>query len=100
MPGFMNSLDCCLWEWHQCRTGMAAAYQSRKGKRGIVEEVVCNEDMWRWHLIVAAPGSLNNINAMQQSPLYLNVTGGRWPPRGTPFTINGRTRLLPGLVRI
>jgi len=32
---------------------------------------------------------------MQQSPLYLDVTGGRWPPRGTPFTINGRTHTLP-----
>ena len=28
-------------------------------------------------------------------PLYLDVTGGRWPPRGTPFIINGRTRTLP-----
>jgi len=48
-----------------------------------------------WHLLVGAPGSLNDINVMQQSPLYLGVTGGRWPPRGTPFTINGRTRTLP-----
>jgi len=47
-----------------------------------------------WHLFVGAPGSLNDINVMQQSPLYLDVTGGRWPPRGTPFTINGRTRTL------
>jgi len=56
---------------------------------------VCDEDLWVWHLFVGAPGSLNDINVMQQSPLYLDVTGGRWPPRGTPFTINGRTRTLP-----
>jgi len=95
MPGCMGSLDCCHWEWHKCPTGMAGAYQSRKGKRGIVVEAVCDEDLWVWHLFVAAPGSLNDINVMQQSPLYLDVTGGRWPPRGTPFTINGRTRTLP-----
>ena len=74
---------------------MAAAYQRRKGKRGIVVEAVCNEDLWMWHLFVGAPGSLNHINVMQLSPLYLDVTGGRWPPRGTPFTNNGRTRTLP-----
>jgi len=32
---------------------------------------------------------------MQQSPLYLEVTGGRWALRGAPFTINGCTRTLP-----
>jgi len=74
---------------------MAGAYQSRKGKRGIVVEAVCDEDMWVRHIFVRAPGRLNDINVMQQSPLYLDVTGGRWPPRGTPFTINGRTHTLP-----
>jgi len=56
---------------------------------------LCDDDLWVWHLFVGAPGSLNDINVMQQSPLYLDVTGGRWPPRGTPCTINGRTRTLP-----
>jgi len=95
MPGCMGSLDCCHWEWHKGPTGMAGAYHSRKGKRGIVVEAVCNEDLWVWTLFVAAPGSLNDINVMQQSPLYLDVTGGRWPPRGTPFTMNERTHTLP-----
>jgi len=95
MPGCMGSLDCCHWEWHQCPTGMAGAYQSRKGKRGIVIEAVCDEDLWVWHLFVGAPGSLNDINVMHQSPLYLDVTGGRWPPRNHPYTINGNTRHLP-----
>jgi len=74
---------------------MAGAYQSRNGKRGIVVEAVCDEDLWVWHLFVGAPGSLNDISVMQQSQLFLDVTGGRWAPRGTPFTINGRTRMLP-----
>jgi len=74
---------------------MSGEYQSRKGKRGIVVEAVCDEDLWVWHLFVGAPGSLNDMHFMQQSPLYLDVTGGRWPPRGRPFTINCRTRTLP-----
>jgi len=95
MPGCIGSLDCCHWEWHKCPTGMAGAYQSRRDKRGIVVKAVCNKDLWVWHLFVGAPGSLNDINVMHQSPLYLNFTGGRWPPRKKTYTINGRTRSLP-----
>ena len=39
--------------------------------------------------------SLNDINVMHHSPLYLDVTGGRWPPSKMTYTINGRTRTLP-----
>ena len=94
-PGCMGSLDCTHWEWHQCPTGMAGAYQSRKGSRGVVVEAVCDEDLWIWHLLVGAPGSLNDTNVMNQSPHYLDVTAGRWPPRDVPFSINGTTRTLP-----
>jgi len=64
IPGSMGSLHCTHWEWHQCPTGMASAYQSRKGSRGVVVEAVCDEDSWIWHLFVGAPGSLNDINGM------------------------------------
>jgi len=74
---------------------MEGTYQSREGKRGIVVEAVCDEDLWVWHLFVGAPGSLNDINVMHQSPLYLEDTGGRWPPRSKPYTINAHTRTLP-----
>jgi len=95
MPGCIGSLHCCHWEWHQCPTGMAGAYQSGKCKRWIVVEAVCDEDLWVWHLFEGAPGSLNDINVMHQSPLYLDISGGRWPPRNKPYTINGHTRTLP-----
>ena len=36
--GCMGSLGCTHWERHQCTTGMAGAYQSRKGSRGVVGE--------------------------------------------------------------
>ena len=93
-PGCMGSLDCIHWEWYQCPTGMAGAYQRRKGSRGGVVEAECDEDLWIWHLFVGAPGSLNDINVSNQSPLYLDVTAGRWPPRGVTLTVNGTTRTL------
>jgi len=73
---------------------MAGSYQSRKGSRGIFVEAVCDEDLWIWHLFVGAPGSLNENNVMHQSPLYLDETAGRWPPRNQSFTLNGTARSL------
>jgi len=73
---------------------MAGAYQSRNGSRGVVVEAVCDEDLWIWHLFVGALGSFNDINVMNQSPLYLDVTAGRWPPREVPFSINRTPRTL------
>jgi len=73
---------------------MAGAYQSRKVSRGVVVEAVRDEDLWIWHLFVGAPGSLNDINVWNQSPLYLDVTAGWRPPRGVTFTVNGITRTL------
>jgi len=92
VPGCIGSLDCTHWEWNQCPTGMAGAYQSRRGPRGVVVEAVGDEDLWIWHLFVGAPGSLNDINVLNESPLRLDVTAGRWPPRGVTFTVNGITR--------
>jgi len=92
--GCMGSLDCTHWEWHQCRMGMAGAYQSRKGSRVVVVEAVCDKDLWIWHLLVGAPGYVNDIIVLNQSPLFLDVTAGRWPPRGVTFTVNGITRTL------
>jgi len=47
------------------------------------------------HLFVGAPGSLNDINVMHQSPLYLDKMAGRWTPRNQSYTLNGTSRTLP-----
>jgi len=90
----MGSLECTHWEWHQCQTGMAGAYQSWKGSRGVVVEAVCDEDLRIEHLFLGAFESLNDINVLNQSPLYVGVTAGRWPPQGVTFSVNGITRTL------
>jgi len=94
-PGCMGSLDCRHWAWYQCPRDTAGSYQIRKGSRGIIMEAVCDEDLWIWHLFVGAPGSLNHLNVMHQSPLYLDVTAGGWPPRNQSYTLNGTSRTPP-----
>jgi len=94
-PGLMGSLDGSRWAWHQCPRGIAGSYQTRKGSRGIAVEAMCDEVLWIRHVFVGAPGSLNDVNLMHQSPLYLYVTAGRWPTRNQSYTLNGTRRTLP-----
>ena len=94
MPGCMGSLDCSHWEWRNCPKAFAGMYQNRHGKRSVVMETVCDEDLWIWHLFVGCPGSHNDLNVMHVSPLYLSVTNGEWPPRTFSYTANGTTRTL------
>lgn len=96
LPGCIGSIDCSHWRWTACPKGFQGMYQSGadKGNRSIVLEAACDEDLWIWHWYVGAPGSFNDVNVFHESPLYLAITSGQWPP-SLPYTINGRTRDIP-----
>lgn len=98
MPGCIGSLDCSQWEWKNCPKGQAGLYQNRKGRRAVVMETVCDEDLYIWHLFVGCPGSMNDLNVMQQSPLYQDITAGIGRPVASPsLSMATRARfLLPG----
>lgn len=94
-PGCIGSLDCSHWEWRNCPTAHAGMYQDRSGKRTIVLETVCDEDMWIWHIYAGAPGSNNDLNVLAHSPLMRKVTQGVWPPRGLSFFVGGTLFRMP-----
>jgi hypothetical protein len=43
-------------------------------------EVVCDDYLYIWHLMFGIPGSKNDINIMNASPLFSNIRAGKWPP--------------------
>ena len=47
----------------------------------------CGHDLWIWHLFCGNPGSLNDINILQRSPLLRAVYNGTMPSAN--FNING-----------
>jgi len=59
-----------------------------------VIEAICDEDTYIHHIFAGSPGSLNDINVLYQSPMYMDVITGKWPPRDFSFTVNGNTRTL------
>lgn len=52
-------------------------------------EVVCDDFLYIWHVMFGTPGSKNDINIMDQSPLFNAVRNGRWPPIRPETSLNG-----------
>ncbi|XP_074290335.1 uncharacterized protein LOC141617065 [Silene latifolia] len=82
-----GSIDCMHWEWKNCPTGWAGQYSGRSGKPTVVLEVVASYDLWIWHALLSTPGSLNDINVLQRSPLFDEVLEESAPT--VNYTVNG-----------
>ncbi|XP_062715219.1 uncharacterized protein LOC134291473 [Aedes albopictus] len=86
-PGMLGSLDCCHWEWKNCPTAWAGQFKGKGKKPTIVLEAVASYDLWIWHAFFGMPGSMNDINVLERSPLFNDLYCGRSPE--VEFEING-----------
>lgn len=60
----------------------------RKSKKPtIVLEAVADFELWIWHAFFGLPGSRNDINVLDRSPLFKEYTHGHAPD--VNFTVNG-----------
>nr|XP_043620061.1 uncharacterized protein LOC122591902 [Erigeron canadensis] len=90
IPGMLGSLDCTHFVWKMCPVELRGQY-----KRGdhqyptIMMEATASHDLWIWHAFFGPPGSLNDINVLQQSPLFLPERMGTTP--NCPFSVNDHT---------
>ncbi|XP_020253898.1 uncharacterized protein LOC109830959 [Asparagus officinalis] len=87
-PGMLGSLDCMHWEWKNCPTAWAGQYSGRHGGPTIILEAVASYDLWIWHAFFGLSGSNNDINVLQASNLFDNLTQGITPP--AHYTIQGK----------
>ena len=70
----------CMAYWH----GM---YIGHCRKPTIILEAVASQDLWIWHAFFGIPRSLNDINVLDQSPIFAALDEGRTAP--VNYTING-----------
>lgn len=87
-PGMLGSLDCCHWTWKNCPTAWAGQYRGKEKKPTIILEAVASYDLWIWHAFFGMPGSNNDINVLERSPLFTELYNGTAPI--VKYTINGR----------
>uniref|UniRef100_A0A453KZ48 DDE Tnp4 domain-containing protein n=1 Tax=Aegilops tauschii subsp. strangulata TaxID=200361 RepID=A0A453KZ48_AEGTS len=68
---------------------MAWAIPRPKKGSTIILEAVADQETWIWHAFFGMPGSLNDINVVNRSPLMNKIANGELPP--VQFVANGRT---------
>nr|VDD42307.1 unnamed protein product [Brassica oleracea] len=60
-------------------TGRFGQYARGSGKPTIVLEAVVSQDLWIWHAFFGPPGTLNDINVLDRSPVFDDIFQGRAP---------------------
>jgi hypothetical protein len=96
-PGAWVSIDCSHMTWKNCLTALQGQYRNKIGQCSIVTEVVCDENLRAWKAFLGMPGSLNDINVLDHSPMVQNIKCGTFLPR-IDYKIRGTTHDIPYLV--
>ncbi|KAG2307901.1 hypothetical protein Bca52824_027649 [Brassica carinata] len=91
-PGMIGSIDCMHWEWKNCPTAWRGQYTRGSAKPTIVLEIVASHDLWIWHAFFGLPSTLNDINVLDQSPVFDDILHGRAPK--VNFKVNNHTYRL------
>jgi hypothetical protein len=88
-PGMLGSIDCMHWSWKNCPAAWHGQFKGHKKDSTIILEAVADYETWIWHAFFGMPGSCNDINVLQRSPLMNKIALGETPP--VEFEANGRT---------
>ena len=91
IPGMLGSIDCTHFVCRNCPRHLRGQY-----KRGdhqyptIMLEATASYDLWIWHSFFGPLVSNNDINVLNQSPLYVTERNGTAPNR-IPLTRRKRS---------
>ncbi|XP_021757218.1 uncharacterized protein LOC110722221 [Chenopodium quinoa] len=69
------------------RAGWKGIYQGRSKTATVILEAIASRDLWIWHAFFGTPGSRNDINVVQRSPVFDDIINNRAPQ--VLFTVNG-----------
>ncbi|OWY91001.1 hypothetical protein PHMEG_00040598 [Phytophthora megakarya] len=85
--GMLGLVDCMHIEWKNCPASLAGQYKGKEKKPTVVLEAWADSRLWIWHCHFGSPGSLNDINILDQSPIFDNLLRGKAPR--VEYTLNG-----------
>lgn len=88
-PGMLGSLDCMHWTWKNCPTAYHGQYKGKEKEPTLILEAVASYDLWIWHCFFGFPGTLNDTNVLDRSPIFTPYTDG--VSHNVPFVVNNKT---------
>ena len=92
MKGMFGSIDCMHVFWKNCPKGYHGQYKGKEKKPSIVLEAACDYNLWFWHASFGYPGTLNDINILNLSPLVDSFLDGSFETTEqsvVPYELNG-----------
>jgi hypothetical protein len=67
------SLDCKHYEWKNCLIAWQGDFGDREGKKSIILKAIVDGGLHIWHAFFGLPGSNNDLNFLDHSPLVHNM---------------------------
>ena len=92
IKGMFGSLDCMHVFWKNCPKGYHGQFKGKEKKPSIVLEAACDYNLWFWHASFGYPGTLNDINILNLSPLVDSFLDGSFETTEqsvVPYELNG-----------
>jgi hypothetical protein len=93
-PGCIGCVDCQHYQWEACPIGLAVHFKGREAKSTLVLEGISDAELWIWHVFFGSPGSMNDINVLDNSTTMEKVIAGEFPPQ-SEHSVNGNKYTMP-----
>ena len=76
VPGMLGFLDCMHVFWKNCPVAYQGHYTGKEKKPSLVLEAFSDYHLFIWYSHFGSPGSLNDINIWDVSPLHTSFVDG------------------------
>nr|XP_043625958.1 uncharacterized protein LOC122597428 [Erigeron canadensis] len=87
-PRMLGSIDCMHWPWKNCPKAWQGQYtRGDHDHPTIMLEAVASYDLWIWHAYFGTAGSNNDINVLNNSPVFREIIEDR--AQDSSFKVNG-----------
>ena len=86
--GMFGSIDCMHYKWKNCPMAWLGDFNDKDGNHSIILEAIANQSLHIWHAFFGLPGSNNDINVLDRSPLVQHMLEGEG--RDLQFEVNGK----------
>ncbi|RWR72100.1 putative nuclease HARBI1 [Cinnamomum micranthum f. kanehirae] len=70
----LGSIDCMHWKWKNCPVAWKGMYAREDHREPyLILKAVTSYDLWIWHAFFGLPGSHDDINVLDRSPIFTDL---------------------------